>query len=250
MNAPLKLDELKSLHEKKFRDERGLFLAEGEHLVLELENAVSRHPALGAAQVYVSHEYAAEHAMGDRWRGLGVHRLASRQIAAVSDTRNPQGVLAVVPMPPVSPLQADERTIYLHGIQDPGNLGTILRTLAWFGGFRCLLSPQSVDPYNPKVVRASMGAIFHVPIECEVTVEQLLARHPTIALLDVQGEPLSNPDFRDFGVYAFGSESRGLPKDLLVSAGIHRLSIPGGRGIDSLNLASAVNICAYELSRR
>ncbi len=93
--------------------------------------------------------------------------------------------------------QPGERAIYLHEIQDPGNLGTILRTLAWFGGFRCLLSPDSVDLHNGKVVRASMGAIFHVPVEIDVPLDSLPARFGRIASLDLQGQSIATPAFRE-----------------------------------------------------
>ena len=82
----------------------------------------------------------------------------SRHMAQLSETRSPQGIAAVVPLLAAPAPQPGERAIYLHEIQDPGNLGTILRTLAWFGDFRCLLSPDSVDVHNGKSVRASMGA--------------------------------------------------------------------------------------------
>ncbi len=96
------------------------------------------------------------------------HVVKAAQMAQLSDTKTPQGIVALVPILPPPLPRKDEQAIYLHEIQDPGNLGTILRTLAWFGNLRCLLSPGSVDPYNSKVVRASMGAIFHVPIEFDV----------------------------------------------------------------------------------
>src|SRR5205085_6503921 len=105
--------------------------------------------------------------------------------AQISETRSPQGIAAVVPLLEPSAPRAGERAVYLHEIQDPGNLGTILRTLAWFGNFRCLLSPDSVDVHNGKVVRASMGAIFHVPVEHEVPLESLRERYASIASLDL-----------------------------------------------------------------
>ncbi len=101
------------------------------------------------------------------------HLISGSHMAAVADTKTPQGIVALVPMLPTPPMRAGERAIYLSEIQDPGNLGTILRTLAWFGGFRCVLGPGSVDPWNPKVVRASAGAIFHVPIEPDVRIQTL-----------------------------------------------------------------------------
>src|SRR5690349_22819297 len=136
-------------------------------------------------------------------------------MAQISETRSPQGIAAVVPLlvPPAP--GPGERAIYLHEIQDPGNLGTILRTLAWFGGFRCLLSPDSVDVHNGKVVRASMGAIFHVPVEVDVPLNVLHERYPRVACLDLSGASVTTPAFRDFDCYVFGNEARGLPPGAL-----------------------------------
>ena len=242
-------DDLKKLRLREHRDQTGLYFAEGEHLVLELLRALPDTPKLRATQVFVTHEYESEK-LPQPWPSqLPLQRLSARQMAALSDTRSPQGIIAVVPMvEPISP-RAGERVFYLHEVQDPGNLGTILRTLAWFGNFRCLLSPQSADLYNPKVVRASMGAIFHVPIEREVTPETLRARYPRLALLDLNGQPISATTFRTFDAYVFGNEARGLPAETLKLLQGETYSIHGARQIESLNLAAAVNICAYELTR-
>ena len=144
----------------------------------------------------------------EQWQSpFETHVISDRQMAQVADTKTPQGIIALVPMPDASapaPV-AGERAIYLHEIQDPGNLGTILRTLAWFGGFRCLLSPGSVDPYNPKVVRASMGAIFHAPMELDVALESLGSRFERIACLDMHGEPVQSAAFKAFDCYLFGN---------------------------------------------
>jgi RNA methyltransferase, TrmH family len=145
--------------------------------------------------------------------------------------------------------QPGERAIYLHEIQDPGNLGTILRTLAWFGNFRCLLSPNSVDLHNGKAVRASMGAIFHVPVEIDVPFEALPARFARIASLDLHGQPISTPAFREFDCYIYGNEARGLPRDALAGMNVTAFTIAGTGAIESLNVATTVNICQYELTR-
>jgi TrmH family RNA methyltransferase len=177
-------------------------------------------------------------------------------MAQLSETRTPQGIIARVPHLPATPPRQGETAIYLHEAQDPGNLGTILRTLAWFGNFRCLMSPGSVDPCNAKVIRAGMGAIFHVPVEIDVTMESLAARFARIACLDVSGEPLTSPAFREFECYLFGNEARGLPRAALSglrtrSFTIARAGAQAGSdtAIDSLNLAAAVNMCVYELRR-
>jgi len=239
----MNLHDVKKLHMKRYREEFGHFLVEGEHLVLELEKAAERDLALRGAELYVTHEY-------EHWRSpFTMHVISTAQMAQVADTRTPQGIVAVVPIPPTSPVREGERAIYLSEIQDPGNLGTILRSLAWFGGFRCLLGPGSVDPWNPKVVRASAGAIFHVPVEVEVPLESLRDRFPRIACLDLQGDSIQSPSFARFDCYAFGNEARGLPRESLAALGAQPHAIKGAGTIESLNVASAVNLCVYELNR-
>lgn len=242
--AVLSSDELKKLKQKKYRQQLGYFLAEGEHLVAELERASRAHPALLASALYVTAKY-------DTWpSGLSKQVISDKLMKQLSETTTPQGILACVPMAAVLAVATDrtqgEQGLYLHEVQDPGNLGTILRTLAWFGGFRCLLSPGSVDPFNGKVVRASMGAIFHVPVETDVCPEALTQRYRQIACLDLSGAPLSSEAFHGAECLAFGNEARGLPQAL---RGVARFSIPGCGNIDSLNLASSVNMAVYELRR-
>lgn len=245
------LDDIKKLQQKKYRSEFGCFLVEGEHLVLELQKAAAQQPQLQRAELYVTSAY-------EHWQSpFKTHVLSAQQMARIADTATPQGILAVVPLLPApapepgsaTDVAKRERAIYLHEIQDPGNLGTILRTLAWFGGFRCLLSPGSVDPYNPKVVRASMGAIFHVPLELEVELAALPPRFARIACLDMQGKTLPAAGFADFDCYVFGNEARGVPQEQLAALPATPFTIRGCGAIDSLNLAAAVNMCLYELKR-
>lgn len=248
----IKTDELKKLHQKKYRSEFGYFLAEGEHLVLELAKAAQKNKALLDSEVYVTEIW-------QDWQSVfNKHLISDRQMAAATDTRTPQGIIALVPFKALLKLPSAEgdnqqstckRAIYLHEIQDPGNLGTILRTLAWFGNFRCLLSPACVDPFNPKVVRASMGAIFHVPLELDVPINTLAERFDSIACLDMQGSQLCLPEFKQFDCYVFGNEARGVPHDHLQGLQAQAFAIPGCGAIESLNLAAAVNICIYEVMR-
>jgi len=239
----VKFEDIKKLHQKKFRAEFGCFLLEGEHLVLELEKALAHDARLRASEIYLTREYA-------HWTSsLPIHVVNSRHMTQLSETRSPQGIAAVVPLLAAPAPQPGERAIYLHEIQDPGNLGTILRTLAWFGRFRCLLSPDSVDVHNGKAVRASMGAIFHVPVEVDVPLAALPARFSRIATLDLQGQPLATPAFRDFDCYIYGNEARGLPRDALAGMNATAFTIGGTGAIESLNVATTVSICQYELTR-
>jgi RNA methyltransferase, TrmH family len=239
----MKFDDVKKLHQKRYREELGYFLVEGEHLVLELQKAAVRNPLLLSCELYLTKEH-------EDWRSPFVtHLVKATQMAQLSDTRTPQGIVALVPvLPPPAP-QTREQAIYLHEIQDPGNLGTILRTLAWFGNLRCLLSPGSVDPHNSKVVRASMGAIFHVPIEFDVDLDSLRRRFTRLACLDMSGASLQSPQFKAFDCYLFGNEARGLPREQLAALDAQLFTIAGSGAIESLNLAAAVNMCVYELNR-
>jgi TrmH family RNA methyltransferase len=239
----MKFEDIKKLHQKKFREELGFFLLEGEHLVQELQKASLHDARLRASEIYFTREYS-------NWASpLTAHVVNSRHMMQISETRSPQGIAAVVPLLAAPAPRPGERAIYLHEIQDPGNLGTILRTLAWFGKFRCLLSPDSVDVHNGKVVRASMGAIFHVPVEIDVTMDSLPARFGRIASLDLQGESISSPAFRKFDCYMFGNEGRGLPREALAALAAQPFTIAGTGAIESLNVAATVNICQYELNR-
>lgn len=239
----MKIDEIRKLHQRRFRQESGCFLVEGEHPVQELLKAAEADPRLRASTLYCTREFAGFTVQ------LPIHVVNPRQMAQISETRTPQGIVAVVPLLPPPLPRAGERAIHLHEIQDPGNLGTILRTLAWFGDFRCLLGPGSVDAHNGKVVRASMGAIFHVPVESDVPVESLPARFPRIACLDLQGTPIATPAFRQFDCYLFGNEARGLPHAAMDKLAATPFAITGAAPIESLNVAIAVAICQYELHR-
>lgn len=253
----LKIDELKKLHQKKYRQQFGFFLAEGEHLVLELQKAAATNPALLGSELYVT-------ASNQDWSGpLKKKVIGEKLMTQLSDTRSQQGMIACVPIAALrrslsSGLNQDSnhygiesahRAIYLFEIQDPGNLGTILRTLGWFGGLTCLLSPGCVDPLNAKVVRASMGAVFHVPVELDVELSTLCSRYTHIASLDMQGSSVTSDAFRQTQCLVFGNEGRGVPTQQLAMTGARAYTIPGAGNIESLNVAAAVNMCLYELNR-
>jgi RNA methyltransferase, TrmH family len=255
----MKTDDVKKLHQKKYREEFACFLAEGEHLVLELEKAAANNPALQASELYVTDAYA-------EWdTRFHKHLVSERVMQQLSETKSPQGIVARVPAAALQQsmaatareslaqhsvqTQKQSRAVYLYEIQDPGNLGTILRTLAWFGNFSCLLSPGCVDPFNGKVVRSSMGAIFYVPMALDVDISLLRQQFSNPVCMDMTGKSLQCDDFHKADCLIFGNEARGVPAHLLQQTGATAYTIPGSGQIDSLNLAATVNMCVYELMR-
>ncbi|WP_289028281.1 RNA methyltransferase [uncultured Paraglaciecola sp.] len=246
----MKLDDVKKLHQKKYRSQLGYYLVEGEHLILELQKAALSQKDLNNITLYVTEDYQDWAAALQFDFTLVV--VTTKQMAQLSNTKSPQGIIACVPLPNAAECEQStskaKLCIYLHEVQDPGNLGTILRSLAWFGNFKLLLSANSVDPYNPKVVRASMGAIFHVPIELDVELDALQKRFTKFAYLDMQGKPINTAEFSQYDCYLFGNEARGVPREALTQCDADAFTIPGNGTIDSLNLASAVNMCVYQLS--
>lgn len=237
----MKWDDIKKLHQKKYREQFGFFLLEGEHLILELQKAAQANPELQRSELYVTSAY-------ENWQSdLRTHAISDRQMAQIASTKTPQGIVALVPKFSAPAARENETAIYLHEIQDPGNLGTILRTLAWFGNFRCLLSPGSVDPYNDKTLRAGMGGIFHVPVEEGIELTALRKRFMRIACLDMKGESIRSEGFKSFDCYVFGNEARGIEQEVVRGIDAQPFTIAGGGSIESLNVASAVNISVYEL---
>lgn len=243
----MKLDDVKKLQQKKYRDRLNSFLVEGEHLILELFKAIESRPRLKQAELFYTEQYS-DWILQHNRLNLRSSLISEKAMKQISGTLSPQGIVAVAPFLTYQH-NLPEQAIYLHEIQDPGNLGTIIRTLGWFGGFRLLLSSNSVDPYNPKVVRASMGAIFHVSFEQDVNLAEIQKRFPRMAYLDMQGQAINTPAFQDFDCYVFGNEARGVPTSELRAVNATAFTIPGNQKIESLNLASAVNLCVYELKR-
>lgn len=239
----MKIDDVKKLDQKKYREQFGCFLAEGEHLVLELEKAATNNTALQASELYVTEHYA------DWDTRFHKHLVSERIMQQLCDTRSPQGIVARVPISALLQLPRLPRAVFLYEVQDPGNLGAILRTLGWFGGFECLLSPGCVDPFNSKVVRASMGAIFYVPLVLDADIQSVAkdSKHP--ACLSLTGVAPHTAGFGETDCLIFGNEARGIPEHVLEQSNASAYTIQGCGQIDSLNLAATVNMCVYELMR-
>lgn len=179
--------------------------------------------------------------------------LADPLFERASQVGHGNGPLALIEVPaPVLPETIDGDAIYLDRIQDPGNLGTILRTCVAVGIGTVYLSPGAVPAWSPKVLRAGMGAHFHLAIHESVPAPEL-ARRVTIALLALStlgSASLYDTDLRAPIVWLFGNEGGGLAQELTQIPGTRGVAIPQSSRVESLNVATAAAVSLYEQLRQ
>ncbi|MFA4838425.1 MAG: RNA methyltransferase [Candidatus Neomarinimicrobiota bacterium] len=243
---------LRALEQKKYRDESGQFLIEGVKLVASALSAGFPVKSL-IATAKMSENIPPEIAMFLKKNTVPIAIVSAKDMERISAMKSPEGILAVGLIPDnrlektaVAPVPA----IYLWEVNDPGNLGTIFRTALWFGVRNILLSPGSVDPYNPKAVRGSMGALFGLNIFTEVDLPALseIVEKTGARLLaaDMSGAPPQGKTIGENWLMAFGSESHGLPDKILQKADSVFAIRKRGDG-ESLNLAISVGIMLNEI---
>jgi TrmH family RNA methyltransferase len=245
---------IRSLHQKKYRDEEGLFIAEGFHS-FECAIETANHPI----REVVMDESLSESILKDLPHDIPVYTCTKRAMEIISTEESPQGIMIVCHQKNLSFTdlangQPGKTLLYLENISDPGNLGTILRTAAWFGISEILLSPSSVDPFNTKVIRASAGTIFNRKIYQSVSSDELFRfaerhGHDLVATVLRDGTPIGSWKNAEKNIILFGPEAQGLSKELVEKAR-HRISISGKGAAESLNLAASAAIVLYEISAR
>ena len=244
---------------RSFRAERGLFLAEGPQAVRE----AAGHPA-GIAELYFTAAASDRHPeIIEAAHAAGAMLLPATDevIASISDTVHPQGMVAVchrLDSTLADALSAPPRLVVLLAhVRDPGNVGSVIRAADAAGADAVLVSDESVDVYNPKAVRASVGSLFHVPIVVGVTIETALeqCRAAGIRILAADGTgPLDLDDEADSGAlraptcWVFGNEAWGLPEGIRnLADAVVRIPIHGRA--ESLNLSTAAAVCLYASAR-
>lgn len=246
-----KIKLIQSLDRKKNRDALNLFLAEGNKMVeeairskLEVETIVctdsflSQHPEAG--------ERAAEVIVTD-----------ADTIRKASLLQNPQESIAIVKKPAAQAIKTDKSKliIALDFIQDPGNLGTILRIADWFGIESIVCSENTVDIYNPKVVQASMGAIFRTNVlycDLEAFISKNIEAEIPVYGTFLEGANIYQEKLSSNGILVMGNEGNGISEPIakLISRKISIPSFATGAGSESLNVAIAAAICCSEFKRR
>lgn len=239
------------LSRKKERLERERFLVEGPLAVIEL---LSHAPHLTeTVYVDINVDTGREIERLSDAAGARVVSVTDRVIAAMADTVTPQGVIAVarIEQPPVDDVLSRARLVaILHEVRDPGNAGTVLRAADAAGADAVIVTGDSVDPWHPKVVRATTGSLFHLPVTTVPTLQDAARAARTAGLTvvaaDVRGSDLdpSDPLLTKPLAWVFGNEAHGLTEEARALAdGSLRLPIYGHA--ESLNLATAASVCLY-----
>ncbi len=235
-----KVCETKKLLKKKYRDETGLFILEGERLVFD-----AFQKGVSFQCVFARHEYFEQGITG-----LECFEADDKILTDLSDTCHSQGIIAVAKQMnnTLDSIDSSKPVAVCDGLSDPGNLGTVIRTAdaAGFGGV--ILLGDCVDVYSPKVVRSTMGALFDLPIVKIKTVDELSDFRLICADLN-QAVSIYDFDFtREFALVV-GNEAHGVSQEVL-NAATEKITIPMIGKSESLNAAVAFGVVAYEAFRQ
>lgn len=231
----------KALKDRKGRRESGCFLVEGRKMV---EEALAS--AFDVETVLVQEDMKLPDGLT-----MPVYELPAHVLAAVCDTKTPQGIAAVVRMKEQSAL--GKHIVVLDGVQDPGNVGTIIRTADAAGLDGVLLSNQCADVFSPKVLRATMGSIFRMNLRTtdDLPGELTKLREKGYSILSSQldGTPFYEREkVAEQFALVIGNEGNGVSEQVQQTA-THRVRLPMRGGAESLNAAIAAAIMMYELMR-
>ena len=235
---------IRQLELKKYRKREGVFVAEGPKVVGDL---LRRYQPVA---VYATSEWSQE-------AGVRSQEITDEELRRISFLQHPQQVLALFPIPiinyPLSMIHSN-LSLALDGVQDPGNLGTIIRIADWFGIDTIYCSEDTADAYNPKVVQATMGSIAHVDIiytDLLKLFDSLPPSYPVYGTL-LDGEDIYQQTLSNEGIIVMGNEGNGISEAIRQRVN-RRLLIPcfrDGDTAESLNVAIATAITCSEFKRR
>jgi TrmH family RNA methyltransferase len=232
-----KIKYIQSLGQKKVRDEEGLFIAEGPKLIAEFLTAGN----VNIKQVYALKEWIDEHE--NAVKGIDVSEISEAELGKISQLATPNQVVAVVQKFAVPVTGAKNRiTLVLDTLQDPGNLGTIIRIADWFGISHIVCSPGSADLYNPKVVQSTMGSLTRITVLYTDLLTWLEKQQGVpVYAASLDGQDVSSMKKITEGILLIGNESKGISDELLNRAD-KKITITGKGRAESLNAAVATGI--------
>ncbi len=229
---------IKSLTQRKFRNEHKTFIAAGDKLAIEWLTSDNKvHMVIGTSEWVSKHlELLSKHPEAQYFE------VKESELASLSTLQTPGQVLLVVPMPEPATLSIlNEWYIALDDIQDPGNMGTIIRIADWFGIRNIICSPGCVDLYNPKVVQSAMGSHLRVSVYESNLVPFLQSISLPKVAASLDGTSVYGMKRMESGVLIIGNESKGISETVLKMA-TEKIKIPGKGGAESLNAAVSAGI--------
>jgi len=246
------IKEISKLKLKKHREISKKFLIEGEHLI---EECIKSKIFAGRIEIVIANTAFKNQYLLDRLskKNIAVEFIKGDQFNKISETENSQGIIAVVESPAGYNNEFPEGlTIALENINDPGNLGTILRTAWWFGVNNVILGKNSVDLLNSKTIRASQGAVFNVNVIQDIDLKEFLSSainnkfEVILTTLD-SGNLISGYRYNKGSnvIIVFGNEANGISPELKSIPLLKNLKINGYSDCESLNIAQSVAIFLY-----
>jgi TrmH family RNA methyltransferase len=239
-----------SLKLKKNRREEKRFIAEGLKIVIE--GLESFYPCELLLVTYEFAESKKQIIKQLNRKNIQIEYINSTDFQKISTTKTPQGILGIFKFDLIKFSPEKEHPsilVYLDNISDPGNLGTILRTCDWFGITEVIISPNSAEYLNPKVIRASMGSIFHLTIYDDVdanAISEMKSKRYKIICSDLDGEDISEFIFPEKSIITLSSESTGPSREIVALAD-RFVTIPKSGNAESLNVAVAAGIILSRL---
>ena len=245
-----------SLNQKKYRDIEDKFPIEGDHLIEEILQ--SKYYKNKLEKIFISKEYNNEDILTSlKNSNIPLERLDKKDIEKLSDTKTPQGIVGVVNKNHETKPDAASLIVALDEINDPGNLGTIIRTCYWFNVDELILSAGTADIFNPKVIRSSQGAIFNLAIRTGVDLGEYLDNSSNngwkvyLTLLN-STQSVSETQFSKEGkyIFVFGNESNGISKNIASNSSLRSVKIPSYSGCKSLNVGISVGIVLNEFRNK
>ncbi|MBU6262920.1 MAG: RNA methyltransferase [Bacteroidetes bacterium] len=239
MVSKSELKYIQSLSDKKVRLETGCFIAEGVKLVGEMIAAGYPIRAIYALDSWDAPDTSIE-----------VNRVEAFELEKMSLLQTPNQVVAVAKMPSKTDAinLTGKLTIVLDGIQDPGNLGTIIRIADWFGVQQIVASEDTVDVYNPKVIQATMGSFMRVSVAYKNIADWLPTLQLPVYGALLEGENIFTTKLPKQGILVIGSEAKGI-RENCIDFITHPVTIPKIGGAESLNAGVATGIIVAQLTR-
>ncbi|UYQ93748.1 RNA methyltransferase [Chitinophaga horti] len=243
MLSKAQIKYIQALQLKKNRQKFGQFVAEGDKIVQELLLANQQ-----VAGVYATREWLEDHRdLAEKAAGANVTEVDAAVLKQLSSLSTPNGALAVVAIPAAEkPVLYGQVSLVLETVQDPGNLGTIIRIADWFGITQVICSPDCVDAYNAKTVQSTMGSITRVKVYTTDLVSLLADTTVPSYAATLHGDNIAGYGKITEGMILIGNESRGLSDEVMELCS-HRITIPRLGGAESLNAAVATGIICGRL---